>query len=169
MLCFRHHMWEKTLSHTVKLVHISEFHCFNTMFRLNKYCNRYVYAKFRNMENKNHMKTFPPQSQFLFCFKPIKLNNSTSEKICLFQRSLKVEIRVLKLNLNKNNSDITPVENTTGETGAPFHLKKILSIPDRKGIERIKTSQEQLLPLYKKKISTLFYKARLVFDTGLVD
>ena len=137
MLCLWHHMWETTLNHTVKIVHISECH---RLIRCSGWISivRDTYIPdFRNMENRNHMKIFPPPSQFLFWFKPIKQNNSNSKKICLFRRSLNVEKKILRLNLYKSNSNITPEENPTGETSIPFHLKNRQSTLKKQVLKKI--------------------------------
>ena len=123
---------------------------------------------FRNMKNKNHMKIFPPHSQFLFCFKPIKQSSSTSQKICLFLHSLNVEKRVLTLHLFINDKVITPGKNTPGETVIPFSQIITHSISDKTGTEKIKNSLKPPLPLFKGIISTFLYKAGNEFDSSLI-
>ena len=119
------------------------------------------------MKNKNHMKTFPPQSHFLFCFKPSKQNKKTSKKICFFLRSLNVEKRVLKFNLYTNNSDITPEENTSGEIFVPLYRRNSQSMSKKTGDEKVEKQQEAPLTLNNGIISTFFSKVKVEFDSGL--
>jgi len=120
------------------------------------------------MENRNHMKIFPPTSQFLFWFKPIKQNNSNSKKICLFRRSQNVEKKIPSTIPNKNISNITPEENTTGETVMPFHLIKTQSRSNKKGIQKIIKSIKPPLSFFVGIISIFLYKARKEFETVLI-
>ena len=121
----------------------------------------------RNMKNENHMNTFPPQSKFIFCFKSIKQNNSTSEKTCFYLRFLNVEKRVQKRNLNKNDRELTPEKITTGKMSTLFYWKNKQPIHNKTCVEKLKKIQYPTHPFDKGIISTILYKARLEFDSFL--